>query len=186
MKNKKFLTETFTVFLMVLLVLVSVRDTAAQTDIAAVAKRDAERDAKRVSKLKWFASGFFGSALPCLSLFALLYGDAHGVYIEDDIPRVFGPDTLYMCCTAGIGAGMLLPTGYAIFHSPTLPAEAFLGKSPDYITAYTSVDTFVDRRQAQAQRAAFSAMGCLTGISVGTLILSTCLPESYETEDKPF
>ncbi|MCY3743984.1 MAG: hypothetical protein OXH00_23465 [Candidatus Poribacteria bacterium] len=186
MINKRFLTETFTVFLMVLLILVSVGDTAAQTDIAAVAKRDAERDAKRVSKLKWFASGFFGSALPCLSLFALLYGDAHGVYIEDDIPRVFGPDTLYMCCTAGIGAGMLLPTGYAIFHSPTLPAEAFLGKSPDYIAAYTSVDTLVDRRQARAQRAAFSAMGCLTGISVGTLILSTCLPESYETEDKPF
>ena len=95
-----------------------------------------------------------------------------------------------MCCTAGIGAGMLLPTGYAIFHSPTLPAEAFLGKSPDYIaaytSAYTSVDTLVDRRQARAQRAAFSAMGCLAGISFGTLILSTCLPESYDTEDKPF
>lgn len=180
MINKRFLTETFTVFLMVLLVLVSVGDTAAQTDIASVAKRDAERDAKKVSELKWFASGFFGSALPCLSLFALLYADAHGIYIEDDIPRVFGPDTLYICCTAGIGAGMLLPTGYAIFHSPTLPAEAFLGKSSDYIAAYTSVY----RRQTQVQRTAFSAMGCLAGISVGTLILYTCLPESYDEEDR--
>ena len=184
MKNKKFLDEILLVFLMVMVFSVPLMTEAnvetkdAKGDVKEKAKRDAENDAKMFNELKWFAGGFLGSALPCLSFFALLYSDAHGVYLEDDIPRFLGPDTLYICCFSVIGTGTLLPTVYAVFRSPMPPAEKFLGKSSDYINAYTTAY----KRRIKRQRIALSTMGCIVGTCVGMLSLRL-VPETYDKEE---
>ena len=189
MKNRKFLNETSMVFLMAMLVFMILSMTAsveanveakeAKSDVEEKAKRDAEKDAKKVNELKWFAGGFLGTFLPCISLCAFIQADANGVYLENELPRFLGFGTLYICCSSLIGVGALLPTGYAIFHSPTPRADRFLGKSSEYVEAYTTAY----RKQAQLRRTALSATGCIAGISVGIFILHIFTPESYDTED---
>lgn len=175
MKNKKFLHELPMLSLLGMLVFshplmtASVAAKDAKSDVKVEAKRDAERDAKSVHKL-WFAGGCLGSGLPYLSLYVLLFAEAHGVYI--DIGDFQGADKLGICCLSVIGAGTLLPTWYAIFHSPTPPADQLLGKSLDYVNAYTTAY----RRKVQREQIVLSATGCLVGTGVGVYLLSNFIP----------
>jgi hypothetical protein len=173
MKNKNFLNETLTFFLMAMLVFsisfmaasveANVETENAKSDIED-AKHAARKDAKSFSELEWFAGSCLGGALPYPSMFFLLYA---------------GFDAPEICFFSLMGAGMLLPTGYAIFHSPTPRAERLLGKSSDYVDAYTTVY----RKRVKLQRIALSATGCIVGTCLGVYSLNALIPESYDTED---
>lgn len=173
MKNKRFFNETLMVFLMAALVFSIPSVTAS--DVEADAKRDAEKDAKSFNKLKWFAGSCLGGALPYLSLFVLIVADDYGgVDLAGDILLRYPPEAFYVC----IGTGALLPMGYAIFHSPTPHADRFLGKSSDYVNAYTAAY----RRRIKRQRIALSATGCIVGTCLGISSFRLFL-EEYETID---
>ena len=152
MKNKKFLNETLLVFLLAMLTFSVPLMTEAKVEENA-AKRDAEKDAARVNELRWFAAGFFGGAAPFLSLWVLPFDE--GNY-----------DVTYACWLSLLGTGVLLPTGYAVFDSPSPPADRFLGKSSDYVDAYTTAY----RRQVKRQRIKLSATGCIIGTFLGCVL----------------
>ena len=167
MENKTLFNETLMVFLMAMLVF-SIPCVAA-SDVEADAKRDAEKDTKSFNELKWFAGGCLGSACPYILGSTYLVAGSRGIHLEDHIPKPFilGPKVTDFCCLSFFGAGVLLPIGYAALHSPTPPAEQFLGKSADYVNAYTTVY----RRRVKEQRVKLSAIGCMIGTSIGTSIL---------------
>lgn len=149
MKNKKFLNEILLVFLIAILVFsVPLITVANVEDNDAI--RDAEKDAVNVNELRWFAAGCFGGTAPFLSLWVLPFET--GNY-----------DLVYSCWLSLLGTGILLPTGYAVFHSPSPPADRFLGKSSVYIDAYTT--TY--RRQAKLQQIKITAKGCIIGTFLG-------------------
>jgi hypothetical protein len=108
--------------------------------------------------------------------------DGDGFYLIDELPLGLsnGP-ALSLCCLSSIGAGMLLPTGYAIFSSPMSPAERFLGKSPDYVDTYTT--TY--KRHVKEQRIVLSATGCLVSTCLGISLLSRFLPPEYYEDQNP-
>ncbi len=151
----------------------------------ASAKRDAEKDVRSYNEYKWFAGGCLGAAIPLMLLSVWRFADyhGHGVYIEDYIPHPQGQNTLDFsytnyCWLSSLVAGALMPTLYAIFHSPTPPAEKFLGKSPDYINAYIIAYTSKVKRQ----RIALSTVGCIVGTCLGTST-HLLIPESYDIAD---
>ena len=91
-----------------------------------------ESDAKNLDKWKFkrFAVGFCGSATPILLLSALAAGDAAW-----DISYNYNLDPTFCCLLYGIGT--LLPIGEALIHAPKTPAQQLLGKSPEWVNAYT-------------------------------------------------
>ena len=159
------------VFLMAMLVF-SVPCVAAN-DIEADAKRDAQKDAKSFNKLRWFAGGCLGSACPFILGTAHTVAGSRGIHLENHIPKpfIFSPEVTDFCCLSFFAGGVLLPIGYAAFHSPTPLADRFLGKSPDYVNAYTTVY----RRRIKQQQIVWSTRGCLVGTSIGAFILYSTL-----------
>ena len=166
MKNKTFFTETLIIFLMAMLVF-SIPCVAA-SDVEAEAKRDAEKDTKSFNELKWFAGGCLGSACPYILGSACVVAGSD-ISLENYIPKpfIFGSEVTDFCCLSFFGAGVFLPIGYAVFHSPTPRADRFLGKSSDYVDTYTTVY----RRRVKEQRVKLSAIGCMIGTSVGAFTL---------------
>lgn len=165
MKNKRFFIETLMIFLMAVLVF-SIPCLSA-SDVEADAKRDAEKDAKSFNKLRWFAGGCLGSACPFILGTAGIVAEGKGIHLENHIPNIFAPEVTDFCCLSFFGAGVLLPMGYAVFHSPMPRADRFLGKSSDYVNAYTTIY----RKRVKQQQIKLSAMGCMVGTSIGTSIL---------------
>ena len=135
-------------------------------DVEADAKRDAEKDAKSFNKLRWFAGGCLGSACPFILGTAHIVAAGRGIHLENHIPNFFGPEVTEFCCLSFFGAGVLLPMGYAAFHSPTPRADRFLGKSSDYINVYTSIY----RRRVKQRQIAWSTTGCMVGTSIGAFV----------------
>lgn len=60
-----------------------------------------------------------------------------------------------------------------------VPAAKLLGKSPEYVYAYTK--TYQDK--LRIIRAGSTALGCLTGCVVGIITLNLIIPESYDHHD---
>ena len=132
------------------------------------AKNDAKKDAKNVKELKWFAASCLGSTLPFIG--ALVLDVANDDHSQHDITSCLSDDDLYTICCSLYGVGAFLPMVYALFHSPVPPAERLLGKSPDYISAYT--DAY--RSDVKLRRVALSTAGCMAGtpIGIGIIMLS--------------
>ena len=140
------------------------------------AKSDAEKDTKNIKELGWFTVSCLGSALPFIGALVLNIADDSGN--QHDITSCLQDDHLYPICVSVYGLGALLPTVYAILHSPIPPAERLLGKSPDYVSAYT--DTY--RNDAKRRRVVLSAAGCIAGTSIGIGILLMFAPDgSHQT-----
>ena len=76
------------------------------------AKSDAKKDAENIKELKkelrWFVIGCLGGALPF-------------------IPVYFATEDNIITCSFLPGVGTLLPTAYAMLHSPVPPVERLLG-----------------------------------------------------------
>ena len=118
----------FSIPFMVTTVEANVVAEAGKSAVKEAAKRDAEKDAKSVNELIWLAAGCLGSVSPFILGSACLVAEASGVSLEDQ--AIFGPCSHRerdFCCLSIIGAGVLLPTFYAVIHSPTPRAERFLG-----------------------------------------------------------
>ena len=138
-------TNQIFAFLMVALTLSTPFTTLAQPNlIAQQAKADAATDAnKDVNKPIWFGAGCGLSGLALVS-FPFLPG-------------------LYTSC-------LLPPAGIAgtYFYQPDPPASRFLGKSPEYVSIYTS--TYKSRRgRIQAN---MSSAGCALGCCILGLTLT--------------
>lgn len=100
-----------------------------------------------------------GGCFPLVILTTLTFGE--------NISYI-GPIPLDTCLIFVFGVGLLLPTGYATLHSPVPPANRFLGKSSDYVDAYT----MAYRNRMKRKRVAQSAKGCLLGTCLsGSLIV---------------
>ena len=78
-----------------------------------------------------------------------------------------------MCFLPVFGAYTLAPTAVAILHAPTPPADRLLGKSPDWVNAYTKAY----KTNMRGARAVSSAMGCVMGSVVLLSTLGVVLPE---------
>ena len=126
------------------------------------AKRDAVKDLATLKELKWCAAGCLGGILPFIVMDAILVADYADV-ISYDTFNTFNPVTLDECILILFGVSAILPTGYAVLHSPIPPADRFLGKSSAYVNAYTKAY----KKQAKGQRIFMSASGCLGGMIVG-------------------
>ena len=117
-----------------------------------------ESDAKNLDKWKFkrFTVGFCGSATPIMLLSALAVGEAAWDYNID--PTV--------CCVL-YGIGALLPIGEVLIHAPKPPAQRLLGKSPEWVNAYTKAyQASMKKRNMDA-----TLIGCLTGTAVSAPVL---------------
>ena len=120
-----------------------------------------ESDAKNLGKWKFkrFAVGFCGSATPIVLLSAVLLGDA--------IWDTSYADSLmaYSCVLYGIGG--LLTIGAALTHAPEPPAQRLLGKSPDWVNAYTEAY----QKSIKRYNAIATFEGCVAGTVIPVIVL---------------
>ena len=121
-----------------------------------------ESDAKNLDKWKFkrFTVAFCASATPIMLLSALGVGEtAWGISCN------YNPDLTVCCVLYGIGA--LLPFGEALIRAPKPPAQRLLGKSPEWVNAYTKAyQASMKKRNMDA-----ALIGCLTGVAVSAPVL---------------
>ena len=126
-------------FLMATLLLSSTMPVSlAQQDVVqAQAKADAHRDVNRdMRESFWFLAGLVGSSAGTFTGCAsgILAGYLMGDFLPDDIPTIEG---------CGIGGVLLFgilaaPICVHLYpHSPHPPPKRLLGKTPEYVAAYT-------------------------------------------------
>ena len=160
-------------FLMVTLLLFSTLPVsfAQQNSIQAQAEADAHKDIKRDMKESlWFTAGLIGSSVGtvtgCVSgiLGGILIGDFN--ILPNDIPPVE---------SCGIGGVLLfgilaVPIGVHLYpHSPRPPPERLLGKTPEYVAAYTQAY----RSKAISLRKRWVTAGSITSnLGILTLLLN--------------
>lgn len=154
----------FIALLMVIIVLCQPWGSLAQdASVEIQAQRDAEKDLNSAKELTWFVAGCCGGVFPFVILTTLAFGE--------DISYI-GPMPLDTCLISVFGVGLLLPTGYAALHSPAPPTNQFLGKSSDYVDAYT----VVYRNRMKRKRVVQSTKGCLLGTCLsGSLIITAII-----------
>lgn len=161
-KGEAPIKTTFTLFFLFFIIAVGAEPNIINGDTQA--KRDAENDAKLDNKLKWFGAGCLGGILPFIVLDAIILAD----YTDVISDNTFAPHTLDTCMFSLLGAGAILPTGYAVLHTPILPADRLLGKSPNYVDAYARYY----RKQVKGERILLSASGCLSGMLAGVFTIA--------------
>ena len=113
-------------------------------NIIAIAKYDAERDVNHdVNKQNWFMAGMVPVCL----------GSTITVLVLDTESHEMPPVEFLNCISPLVG-----PVS-ALFSSPSPPTERFIGKSPEYISAYT--DTY--KSKARSIRMTSASRGVATG-----------------------
>ena len=113
---------------------------AQQNSIQTQAEADAHRDINRdMRESLWFLAGVVGSSVGAITgcasgiLGGYLIGDFNGI-LPDDILTIEG------CGIAGILLFGVLAVPVCVHlypHSPTPPPKRLLGKTPEYVAAYT-------------------------------------------------
>ena len=130
----------------------SLAEQTSVADITTIAKRDAELDASRdTNKIAWFLRGMVPV---CLVAAITVASDQTGVGYGE-ASRHFAPN--YFSPIVGMAV--------ALIYSPSPPTERFIGKSPEYISAYT--DTY--KSKARWLQAQWAAGGAATGCGVSIL-----------------
>lgn len=148
-----------TILLACILFFISVVPIVAQTDEITEARIAGENDAEGF-KWKWFAAGYVNSNTSVLVI--LLVDSLDRNYLKSGIS--------YMnpaCCLAMWGAYLSLPTAVATIHSPTPPPDRLLGRSPEWINAYTKSY----KNTMRSRKAVSSGVGCLAGGAVLSAII---------------
>ena len=140
-----------------------------QVTVQAQARADAHRDVNRdMRESLWFLSGLVGSSAGAISGCAsgVLAGYLIGNFLPDDIPTIEG---------CGIGGVLLFgilaaPTCVHLYpHSPRPPPERLLGKTPEYVAAYTQAY----RSKAISLRKRWVTAGSITSnLGILTLLLN--------------
>ena len=110
---------------------------AQQHAVQAQAEADASADMSSISKTEWFILGGLGSAVGCFLGCAggCLLGKVNSDYTSVPISNT----QAHFAFAGGILLGVCaVPTAVFVYpHNVTPPSERLLGKSPEYIEAYT-------------------------------------------------
>lgn len=128
---------------------------AAETPELAEARRLGQTDAlSKGFDWKFFAvSNLVSTSAPIAVVATILFIEESNVYIGTI-------DTINPgCCLAAYFVYNLTPTAIALLHSPAPPADRLLGKSPEWINAYTKAY----QRGVKRARAEASIAGCFAG-----------------------
>lgn len=152
----RFMFHTFAALMVTVLTLrlpmLSLAEQTSVTDLTTIAKWDAELDASRdTNKTVWFLSGM----VPVCLVAALTVASDQTGAEYDEASRHFAPN--YFAPIVGMAV--------ALIYSPSPPTERFIGKSPEYISAYT--DAY--RSKARWLQAQWAAGGAATGCGVSIL-----------------
>ena len=134
-----------------ILLYTSVVPIVAETPDLAAARSAGENDAKGF-QWKWFAASYMTTNTSVIAIW-LVYSLNETFFFNtlDTIPPACGL-TLY-------GVYILTPTAAALIDSPTPPADRLLGKSPQWVSAYTKAY----QKSMRRHRAQSSGAGCLLG-----------------------
>ena len=154
------------VFVACILFYASVAPIVASTSEIADARIAGENDAKGFY-WQWFSAGYLSAhASPILLLLAMWLMDEFSLdaTIDDIHPSH---------CVAAYGILALTPTALALIDSPVPPADRLLGKSPDWVNAYTQAY----QKGMKRYRAESSVAGCFAGTVTfaGTVALITAV-----------
>ena len=152
-------------FLVCVLFYASVIQIVASTDEMTEARIAGENDAKGF-KWKWFAAGYVTTNASVIAIVLAIWAN------ENLVNHAF--DTLHhdACLLAIYGAYTLAPTAIAILHAATPPADRLLGKSPDWVNAYTKAY----QKNMRRYRAESTAAGCVVGGAVLGATLYQIIP----------
>ena len=165
------------VFLMATLLLFSTipvsfaQENPMQAQAEADALRDIDHDMK---KGWWFMFGLVGSSVGCAAGGAggFLFGLPIVVSSDANCISFVSDDPLLSCSIAGsiLFGVLIVPAAVFIYpHNPSPPLERFLGKTPEYIKAYTQVY----RSKTISLRKRLVTAGSLTSnLGVAGMILS--------------
>ena len=143
---------------------------AQQNDTQAIAKADASADMSNSSKADWFMLGVWGSTLGCFLGCAggCLLGKLNQGHISGSIDATQANFALVGGTLLGVCA---VPIAVFVYpHNVTPPPERLLGKSPEYIEAYTQAY----KSRTTLLRKIFVTTGSITSnLAVMTLVLTT-------------
>ena len=163
------LMKTFVSILTLFLILTLPLTAAAQeTSEAAQAVSDAKRDAAAdTSRFIPFSVGclvggglMIGTAVAMTKILETESVQEHPIFVSEGDFDVTPAFAILFCLSGAIGcAGSIPPTAFFLLSKPTPPPERLLGKSPEYISAYTRAY----KRKGKQIRALWAGCGSFTG-----------------------
>ena len=143
------------VFLICVLFYASIIQIVASTDEMTEGRIAGENDAKGF-KWKWFAAGYMTTNASVIATVLAIWAN------EILLTNAFDAINHDACLLAIYGAYTLAPTAVAILHTATPPADRLLGKSPDWVNAYTKAY----QKNMRRYRAESTVTGCVMGGAV--------------------
>ena len=168
--------KIYTSIFCILLTIASSYSFAQSAELPQTAITQAKTDANsNVSKLSWVTVGLLAGTL---SVVGCIAGFNVGTHLNTEHPNDFTGKEI-----SGMGIGCLsggIPLLYTYIRNATPPAENFIGKSPEYVSAYTEAY----KKEIKSTRLKYSALGfiassvTLTGCIVIRLssVVSTSSP----------
>jgi len=130
-------------FLMATLLILSTTPVsfAQQNSVQAQAEADANSDMSDTAKAMLFMLGGLGSTAGCL--IGCVGGCLLGTRMDGGVDVFFSPSEMGCAAASAILLGAFaMPLGVDLYpHNVTPPPERLLGKSPEYIEAYTQIYT---------------------------------------------
>lgn len=148
-----------------LLLAVSSPAVLAQTVVATDAERgktDAQQDAKKdVSVSRWFGCGVLGGCALTIGILSLI---RYSQLLGETADLVLIELVQGIALTVGISGvgGSMVPVSYNMRVGISPPSERFMGKSPEYVTAYLNAYAkSVRGRRFRALLGGYAAGGCI-------------------------
>ena len=140
------------VFVACILFYASVAPSVASTSEIADARIAGENDAKGFY-WQWFSAGYLSTHASSILLLSAVW------FIEEfSLDGI--PDNISLShCAAAYGILAITPTALALIDSSVPPADRLLGKSPDWVNAYTQAY----QKGMKRYRAESSVAGCFAG-----------------------
>ena len=148
---------------------------AQQHAVPAQAEADASADMSNMSKAEWFMLGGWGSTLGCF------LGCAGGCFLGGLVPYSGTQEDFALAGAILLGV-CAVPTAVFVYpHNITPPPERLLGKSPEYIEAYTQAY----KSRTTLLRKIFVTAGSITSnLGVMTIVL-TMITRFYPDPSHP-
>ena len=143
--------KKITVLLICVLFYASVIQIVASTDEITEARISGENDAQGF-QWKWFAASYMTTNASVIAIMLTYWTNEK--LLHNSLNNIQPA-----CCYTIYGAYVLTPTAVAIIDSPTPPADRLLGKSPEWVNAYTKAYKSVTRRH----RTGATLIGCIAG-----------------------
>ena len=139
----------------------------------AAAQLDASNDFHGISKFFWFGSGVaspllgmsVGGVLGYLADPLEITESSSGLGTFSGCGDCSGGEMIIPGICIGYTIGILLPFVVSALHSPIVPAEKLLGKSPEYVKSYS--DAY--KAKARSLRVMWVAGGTATGFGLSVI-----------------